>query len=102
MTKATATKAMTKSQIAATLAEQVGISKKQSAQYLEALAETAYKNAKNSFTIPGIGKLVLVNRKARMGRNPATGQEIQIPAKRVLKFRVAKAAKDAVLGNGTK
>jgi len=59
--------------------------------------QMAYKQAKNGFTIPGLGKLVLVNRKARMGRNPATGETIRIPAKRVLKFRIAKAAKDAVL-----
>ena len=58
----------------------------------------AYKNAKNGFTVPGIGKLVLVNRKARMGRNPATGEAIKIKAKRVVKFRVAKACKDAILG----
>jgi len=91
-------KALTKSQIAATLAEKVEISKKQSAQFLDELAALAYKNAKNTFTLPGLGKLVLVNRKARQGRNPATGETIQIPAKRVVKFRVAKACKDAVLG----
>jgi DNA-binding protein HU-beta len=62
------------------------------------LANLAYREAKNSFTIPGIGKLVLVNRKARMGRNPQTGEPIRIPAKRVVRFRVAKAAKDAILG----
>jgi len=95
---ATANAKMTKSQIAAALAEATQISKKQSAAFLEAQANLAYKQAKNSFTIPGIGKLVLVNRKARIGRNPATGQEIQIPAKKVVKFRVAKAAKDAILG----
>ena len=65
---------------------------------LEALVMMAYKNAKNGFTVPGLGKLVLVNRKARMGRNPATGATIKIPAKRVVKFRVAKACKDAILG----
>jgi DNA-binding protein HU-beta len=65
---------------------------------MEALVALAYKNAKNSFTIPGLGKIVLVNRKARMGRNPATGETIKIAAKRVVKFRVAKAAKDAILG----
>ncbi|HWQ91456.1 MAG TPA: HU family DNA-binding protein [Clostridia bacterium] len=91
-------KALTKSQIAASLADTVGITKKQAVQTVESLVALAYKNAKNSFTIPGLGKLVLVNRKARMGRNPATGQEIKIPAKRVVKFRVAKAAKDAILG----
>jgi DNA-binding protein HU-beta len=91
-------KALTKSQIAATLAEKVEIPKKQSVQFLDELAALAYKNAKNTFTLPGFGKLVLVNRKARVGRNPATGESIQIPAKRVVKFRVAKACKDAVLG----
>ncbi len=89
---------MTKSQIAASLAETVGVTKKQAVESLEALVALAYKNAKNSFTIPGLGKLVLVNRKARMGRNPATGEQIKIPAKRVVKFRVAKDAKDAILG----
>ena len=91
-------KALTKSQIVASLAETVGLTKKQGAEALEALVSLAYKNAKNSFTIPGLGKLVLVNRKARMGRNPATGATIKIAAKRVVKFRVAKAAKDAILG----
>jgi len=91
-------KALTKSQIVASLAETVGLTKKQAVQTLEALVALAYKNAKNSFTIPGLGKIVLVNRKARMGRNPATGETIQIKAKRVVKFRVAKAAKDAILG----
>ena len=66
-------------------------------EFFEKLAALAYAEAKNSFTIPGIGKLVLVNRKARMGRNPATGETIKIPAKKVVKFRVAKAAKDAIL-----
>jgi len=93
-----AKKAMTKSQIAAALAEKVGITKKQAAAGLAALCELANKEAKNSFTIPGIGKMVLVNRKARMGRNPQTGEAIKIPAKRVVKFRVAKAAKVAILG----
>ena len=91
-------KALTKSQIAATVSEQVGMTKKQAVQVLDLLAELAYKQAKNTFTIPGLGKLVLVNRKARVGRNPATGEQINIPAKRVVKFRVAKAAKDAILG----
>ena len=90
-------KPMSKSEIAAALAEAVGITKKQGVQVLDTLASLAYKNAKKSFTFPGVGKLVLVNRKARKGRNPATGQIIQIPAKKVVKFRVAKAAKDAIL-----
>ncbi len=91
-------KAMTKSALADHLAKKVGSSKKAAGQVLDELASIAYKEAKNTFTIPGIGKLVLVNRKARMGRNPATGEPIKIPAKKVVKFRVAKACKDAVLG----
>jgi DNA-binding protein HU-beta len=91
-------KPLTKSQIIGAVAETAGLSKKQAALTIEALVNLAYKNAKNSFTIPGLGKLVLVNRKARMGRNPATGEQIKIAAKRVVKFRVAKAAKDAILG----
>jgi DNA-binding protein HU-beta len=91
-------KALSKSQIAASVAEKAGISKKTASEILEHVADLAYKNAKNSFTLPGLGKLVLVNRKARIGRNPATGEEIKIPAKKVVKFRVAKAAKDAILG----
>ena len=91
-------KALSKSQIAAAVAEKNGITKKQAVEILDAVAQLAYKQAKNTFTIPGLGKLVLVNRAARLGRNPATGAQIQIPAKRVVKFRVAKAAKDAILG----
>jgi DNA-binding protein HU-beta len=91
-------KALTKSQIAASIAETAGITKKQTTEIFDVIAQLAYKNAKNSFTLPGLGKLVLVNRKARMGRNPATGEAIKIPAKKVVKFRVAKAAKDAILG----
>ena len=91
-------KAMTKSQIVAGVAETAGITKKQAVAALEGLVGIAYKGAKNGFTLPGLGKLVLVNRKARMGRNPATGAAIKIPAKKVVKFRVAKACKDAILG----
>jgi DNA-binding protein HU-beta len=91
-------KALSKSQIAAAIADKAGLTKKQATDILEQIAQLAYKNAKNTFTLPGLGKLVLVNRAARLGRNPATGQPIQIPAKRVVKFRVAKAAKDAILG----
>ena len=91
-------KALTKSQIAAELASKSGLTKAAATDILEFIAQLAYKNAKNTFTLPGLGKLVLVNRKARMGRNPATGETIQIAAKRVVKFRVAKAAKDAILG----
>ena len=91
-------KALTKGMIVVAVAEAAEISKKQSVAALEALTALAYKNAKNGFTVPGLGKLVLVNRKARMGRNPATGATIKIAAKKVVKFRVAKAAKDAILG----
>ncbi len=93
-----AKKAMTKSQILSTLAEKTDLTKKQVQAVLEAMVALAYKEAKNGFTIPGLGKLVLQRRKARWGRNPQTGEKIRIPAKKVLKFRVAKAAKDAILG----
>jgi len=90
-------KAMTKSQIMSALAEKCEMSKKDVARVVEALVQLSYKEAKNGFTVPGLGKLVVVDRKARWGRNPATGEKIRIPAKRVLKFRIAKAAKDAVM-----
>jgi DNA-binding protein HU-beta len=101
-TERTMAKAMSKSQIAATIADQVGITKKQAVQALDTVAELAYKQAKNTFTLHGLGKLVLVNRPAReitMQFGPKKGQTVKIPAKRVVKFRVAKAAKDAILGS---
>ncbi|MBN1778941.1 MAG: HU family DNA-binding protein [Candidatus Buchananbacteria bacterium] len=90
---------MTKSQLLAVLAEKTELSKKDVANFMDKMTELAYVEVKKNgeFTIPGVGKLVKVDRKARMGRNPATGEEIKIPAKTVVKFRVAKAAKDAVL-----
>ncbi|MCX6908287.1 MAG: HU family DNA-binding protein [Verrucomicrobia bacterium] len=91
---------MTKSQIAASLAEKAGIKKKQASLVMEELANLAYKEAKNTFVVPGLGKLVLVNRPARkmiMRFGPKVGQEIMVPAKKVVKFRLAKAAKDAIL-----
>lgn len=91
-------KAMTKAQLITHLAEKTDVPKKQIAAVLDELAAVAYEEAKNGFTIPGIGKLVVVDRKARMGRNPATGEVISIPARRALKFRIAKTAKDVVLG----
>ena len=90
-------KAMTKSQVMKALAEKTCMKKKDVVAFIEALVDLAYRESKNGFTIPGLGKLVLVQRKARIGRNPATGEVIQIPAKKVVKFRVAKAAKDAIL-----
>jgi DNA-binding protein HU-beta len=94
-------KALTKSQVSSALADKVGISKKQSTLFLQAQAELAYKQAKNTFVVPGIGKLVLTERGPRkmiMRFGPNVGQEITIPKKRVVKFRIAKAAKDAILG----
>jgi DNA-binding protein HU-beta len=93
-----AEKSLTQSQIVDQLAQANGLTKVQVRSFLESQAALAYKQAKNGFTLPGLGKLVLVNRKARMGRNPATGEAIKIPAKRVVKFRVAKAAKEAITG----
>jgi len=90
---------MTKSQTIAALAEKTGLSKAEVKKFLDTLANLAYKEAKNGFVLPGFGKLVLMNRKARVGRNPATGEQIQIPAKTVVKFRIAKACKTAVLGS---
>jgi len=91
-------KPLTKSEVASKIAEKAAVTKKQASEILEHIAELAYKHAKDSFTLPGLGKIVLVNRKARIGRNPATGEQINIPAKKGVKFRVAKAAKDAILG----
>jgi DNA-binding protein HU-beta len=90
---------MTKSQILGELADAAGISKKQTVLLMDKMVSMAYTEVKKNgqFVVPGIGKLVKVQRKARMGRNPATGAEIKIPAKTVVKFRVAKAAKEAVL-----
>ena len=90
-------KSKTKSEIIAGIAEATEITKKQAGIALEALVSMAYKGAKDKFVIPGLGKLVLVQRQARIGRNPATGATINIPAKKVVKFRVAKAAKEAIL-----
>ena len=94
-------KALSKSQIAATVAEKNGISKRQAVEILDHLAQLAYKHAKNTFTLPGLGKLVLKNvpsRQMTMQFGPRKGELITVPAKRVVKFRVAKAAKDAILG----
>ena len=90
-------KGMSKAQLSAHLAGKFDLKKKTAVGILEEMANLAYREAKNGFTLPGIGKLVLVERKARMGRNPATGEPIQIPAKTVVKFRVAKACKESVL-----
>jgi len=91
-------KPMTKSAIIAHLAKKTGLPKKQVVDVMDQLATLAAKEAKNIFVVPGFGRLVLANRKARLGRNPQTGEPIKIPAKRVVKFRLAKGLKDAVLG----
>ena len=90
---------MTKSQMMANLAEAWGVSKKEADEMLDKLIELAYGEVRSTgeFNFPGLGKLVKKDRAARMGRNPATGEAIHIPAKTVLKFRVTKAAKDALL-----
>lgn len=90
---------MTKSQIMSALSEGTGISKKDVVALMDKLVELAYSETKKNgeFVVPGLGKLVKVARKARMGRNPATGETIKIPAKTVAKFRLAKAAKEAIL-----
>jgi DNA-binding protein HU-beta len=90
---------MTQTQIVQTLADKCEVTKKVGKSLLDALARTAVTEVKKTgmFVIPGIGRLVRVDRKARMGRNPATGETIKIAAKKVVKFRVAKAAKEAIV-----
>jgi DNA-binding protein HU-beta len=90
-------KMMTKSQVAGYIAGKFNLTKKQGTQILEELAALAAKQARNGFVFPGVGKLVVVKRKARMGRNPQTGEPLKIPAKTVLKFRIAKAMKELAL-----
>ncbi|MDO9399457.1 MAG: HU family DNA-binding protein [bacterium] len=90
---------MTKSQLLEVMAKETGLSKKDVGNFVEKLSTLALKEVKNNgeFVLPGLGKLVKIKRAARMGRNPATGEQIKIAAKTVVKFKVAKAAKDAVL-----
>lgn len=91
-------KGMTKTQLIRAMAEKLEITSKQSATFFATLADTAVKETKKNgeFTIPGVGKLVKAERKARVGRNPQTGEAIKIKAKTVVKFRVAKIAKDTI------
>jgi len=89
-------KPKTKTEIIAKIAEDASITKVQGKAALESLVAQAYAGAKDGFTVPGLGKLVKVRRNERWGRNPASGEKIKIKAKSVLKFRIAKAAKDAV------
>ena len=90
---------MTESQMLSELSETTGLSKKDEAALIDGLTAMSYREVKKNgeFTFPGVGKLVKAHRKARVGRNPATGDTIKIPAKTVVKFRVAKAAKDALI-----
>jgi len=93
---------LTKNQISTHIADSTGITKKTANVILDELASLAYRETKRKgqITLPGIGKLVLQKRYARMGRNPATGETTKIPVKKVLKFRVAKACKDSIIGEG--
>ena len=95
-----AAKKLTKSALIQTIAQETDTDRKTATVFLDVITSIALREVKKNgeFTLPGIGKLVKQKRKARMGRNPATGATIKIPAKTVVKFRVAKAAKDAVLG----
>ena len=94
---------LTQSQLVTELATKNGFNKVQVKGFMQSLTDLAYREAKKGeFVVPGLGKLVKQKRKARVGRNPATGESIKIPAKTVLKFRIAKAAKDAVLGASKK
>ena len=90
---------MTRTQLVRSLAEAGEVTNKQSRSILDELSKLAIGEVKKNgvFVLPGIGRLVRVDRKARLGRNPATGEAIKIPAKKVVKFRVAKAAKDAIV-----
>jgi DNA-binding protein HU-beta len=90
---------MTQSQIIRKMAETCEVPNAKARQMMTLLAETAIKEVKKNgiFIVPGIGRLVRVDRKARMGRNPATGETIKIAAKKVVKFRIAKSAKDAIV-----
>src|SRR5271166_5240390 len=90
---------MTQTQLVKSLAQACEVSNKVAKEILDTLANTAIKEVRKSgsFVVPGLGKLVRVERKARLGRNPATGETINIPAKKVVKFRVSKTVKDAIV-----
>lgn len=94
--------ALTKGEIVSHLAKKTGTTKKVAGQFMDELVKLSYKEAKRDFIIPGLGKLTVASRKQRVGRNPATGQTMIIPAKKVLKFKVAKPAQDAVFPSGRK
>lgn len=90
---------LAKSKIYAALAERADVSRAQAAQVVEALVDLAIAEAAKDpkgFTLPGLGKLIVVQRAARMARNPRTGESVQVPAKKAVKFRLAKACKEAL------
>ena len=89
-------KSLTKSQLASELSDKTGITKKTATAILDELAEIAYREAENSFTLPGVGKLVLIQRKARKGRNPQTGEVIKIKAKKIAKFKPGKKLETSI------
>ena len=93
-------KKLTKSALLQTIAQETETDRKTAAFFLEVITEIALREVKKNgeFTWPGVGKLVKQKRKARMGHNPKTGEKIKIPAKTVVKFRVAKTVKDSLLG----
>ena len=95
---------MTQAQLVRTLAQSCQLSNRASREFLETLANIAVKEVKKTgvFVVPGLGRLVRAERKARIGRNPATGEAIHIPARRVVKFRVAKAVKDSIMAGKIK
>ncbi len=90
---------MTQTQLVRELAETMEVNNKVARQFMDTLASIAVRETKKSgvFVLPGIGRLVRQERAARTGRNPATGEAIKIPAKKVVKFRIAKAVKDAIV-----
>ena len=89
---------LNKSRLASHISDRSILSKKQVLAIMDTFAALAFKHAKDTFTIPGIGKLMVVNRAARKGHNFKTGGEVALPARRVVKFRVSKTAKNAILG----
>lgn len=93
---------MTKTQVIRHMAERLEVAPRQITAFFDLLIETAVSQTQSTgeFTVPGLGKLVKAERKARTGRNPATGEALQIPAKTTVKFRLAKGAKDAVVPPG--
>ncbi|HEY7387870.1 MAG TPA: HU family DNA-binding protein [Bryobacteraceae bacterium] len=90
---------MTQTQLVRALAEKCEVNNKTARTFLDELSSMAVAEVKKNgmFVLPGIGRLVRQDRKARIGRNPATGETIKIPAKKVVKFRVAKSAKDSIV-----